>query len=188
MRRGGSAKWAQPFVEQLAVFTVLIVHGFCPGNFTFMCFIPQKLSHLHKDRGRTAHDSIVCNGEALEITSISSNRGTQSYCDASIRQPLHWFKKNRGDLWCLTRGECHFMLRYSENLRASWLCGSVGWSIIPYTKRLWVRSLVRVHAGCSWLMFLSYVNVSRTLFLSPFPTPLSLALKSVNISWGQWAE
>ena len=31
-----------------------------------------------------------------------------------------------------------------RKLREPWLGGQVGWSVVPYTKRLWVWSLVRV--------------------------------------------
>ena len=35
---------------------------------------------------------------------------------------------------------------FKEVNEQPWPGGSVGWSIIPYTKSLWVRSLVRAHA------------------------------------------
>ena len=40
--------------------------------------------------------------------------------------------------------------------RRPWLGGSVGLSVVPYTKRLWVQSLVRVGTGCNRWMFLSH--------------------------------
>ena len=48
-----------------------------------------------------------------------------------------------------------------------WPGGSVGWSIIPYTKRFWVRSPVGMHTGGNWSMFLSHFDVSLSLLL-PF--------------------
>ena len=40
-----------------------------------------------------------------------------------------------------------------------WLSGPVGWSIVPYTKRLQVQSLIRVHMGGNW-SFLSHIGIS----------------------------
>ena len=52
---------------------------------------------------------------------------------------------------------------------------------------LWVRSPVGVHARGSQLMFLSHINVSLSLSLSP-PTPprrLPLSLKSMSTCLGE---
>ena len=49
----------------------------------------------------------------------------------------------------------------------SWLGGSVGWSAIPYTKRLWVPSPVRARVGGA--MFLSHVSL---LYPSDLAAPL----------------
>ena len=49
------------------------------------------------------------------------------------------------------------------------LGGSVGWSIIPYTKRLQVRAPVRVHRGGNQLIFLSHIDV----YLPLFPTKIN---------------
>ena len=54
-----------------------------------------------------------------------------------------------------------------------WPGCSVGWSIVPYTKRLWVQSPVRVLTGGNQSKFLSHINV----FPSPSPS-LSLCLPS----------
>ena len=50
---------------------------------------------------------------------------------------------------------------YKITYMRPWPGGSVGWSIVPYTKRLWVQSPVRAHMGDNPLMFLSHVDVSR---------------------------
>ena len=59
-----------------------------------------------------------------------------------------------------------------------WTGGSSGWSVIPYTKRLWVgsplkaqprlwvQSQVREHMEGNWWMFLSHINVSLSLLSS----------------------
>ena len=49
---------------------------------------------------------------------------------------------------------------------APWSGGSVVWSIIPYTKRLQVCSLVRVQTGGHWSMFLSHMYASISFSLS----------------------
>ena len=48
------------------------------------------------------------------------------------------------------------------------LGGSVCWCVVPYTKRLQVWSLIRVHTGSNLLMFLSNTDVSLSLSLSLF--------------------
>ena len=64
-----------------------------------------------------------------------------------------------------------FILAISEITYQPWPGGSVGWSIIPYTKRLWVPSPVRAH---TWV-------VSSTLSQNacrrrPISVSLSLSL------------
>ena len=57
-----------------------------------------------------------------------------------------------------------------------WLGGSVAWSIVPYSKRLWVSFPIRARMGGNLSMFLSHIHVSLSLslFLSlSFSTPLS---------------
>ena len=51
---------------------------------------------------------------------------------------------------CMTKhkrneGEHRQIVEPDTEITGLWLRGSVGWSIIPYTKRLWVRSLIRAH-------------------------------------------
>ena len=41
-----------------------------------------------------------------------------------------------------------------------WPGVSVDWNVVPYTKGLQVRSLVREHIGGNQLIFLSHINVS----------------------------
>ena len=79
---------------------------------------------------------------------------------------------------------------YKELSALPWPGGSVGWSIIPYTKkgyrfapwsghipRLWVWSPVGAHMRGNRLIFLSHIDVSLCL-------SLPLSLKSINISSG----
>ena len=44
--------------------------------------------------------------------------------------------------------------------------GSVGWRVVPYTKRLWVRFLDRGRTGGKQLVFASHINLSLSSFLS----------------------
>ena len=65
-----------------------------------------------------------------------------------------------------------------------WTGGSVGWSIVPYTKRLWVQSPVR---SCAWgnrLMFVSQIDVSLS---HQCPPTALLSLSEINkqiLWWG----
>lgn len=56
--------------------------------------------------------------------------------------------------------------------------GSVGYSLIPYIKRLWVSSLVGTHMGDNLSMLLSH------LYFFPLSSPLCLKI-SINISLGK---
>ena len=70
--------------------------------------------------------------------------------------------------------------------------GSVGWSFVSYTKRLWVlsqsghilrfqvRFLAGAHRGGNQSMFLSHVDVSLSLSLS-LPLPLSLKINKLSL-------
>ena len=51
-------------------------------------------------------------------------------------------------------------------------CGSVGWSVVPYTKRLEVRFPLRARLGGKQLMFLSHISECLSLSLPP-PSYLS---------------
>ena len=64
---------------------------------------------------------------------------------------------------CLSSIYVHFKIQAGPGL-----CGSVGWSIILYTKRLWVWSSVSTCVGSKQLMFL----FSSLLFSSFLSSPL----------------
>ena len=73
-------------------------------------------------------------------------------------------------------------------------CGSVAWSIVPYTERLWVCFSVRARAqvaGSSLVgvciegnrsMLFSHINVPLSSFLLSLSLPLPLSLKSIYLS------
>ena len=58
-----------------------------------------------------------------------------------------------------------------------WSGGSIGWSIILYTKRLGVQFLVKAHMGGNWLMFLSHIDVSLSLSLPSPPSKINKHIK-----------
>ena len=89
-------------------------------NFLPPIFVSSKSRLKHWD-GLAKHNR---QGWASETVRHMEDAGTKPTC-CVIPFIRNFFKKKKAKL--------------------PWLGGSVGWSVILYTKRLWVRSLVRAH-------------------------------------------
>ena len=96
----------------------------------------------------------------------------------TVGQNWKQFKCSSADRWVDKMGYVH-TLEYSSAIKEHILCpgqcGSVGWSIIPYTKRLGVQFQVRVHAWVagsvpSWVLCgRQQIDGFFSLSLSPRP-------------------